>query len=54
MKQSRIKLIRDFFNPVTMSEMKALNAKDLAELGSAIARQKGLSQDDVDFELIPY
>lgn len=54
MKQTRIKLIRDFFHPVTMSEMKGLAFKDLAELGSAIARAKGLTQDDVDFELVPY
>ena len=49
-----IKLIRDFFAPVTMNEIKDLNATDRAELGSAIARSQGLTQAQVGFDLVTY
>lgn len=49
-----VKLIRDEFNPVTMQEMKDLTATDKAELASAIARNKGISQEDCSFTFVNY
>jgi hypothetical protein len=54
MKHNRIKLIRDFFAPVTMDEMKKLTKDDMAQLGSAIAREMGLTQEQCEFELVAY
>jgi len=53
-KVGAVKLIRDFFAPVKMDEMKDLTAKDRAELGSAIAKGKGLTQEECSFEFVNY
>lgn len=56
-KISRTKLMRDFFGLSgikAIREIKGLEDKDKAELGSAIARSLGLKQTDVDFELVAY
>ena len=50
----RIQLIRDFFAPVTMQEMKELSQKDLAELASTIARSHGYTQEQCEFEMVAY
>jgi len=49
----KIKLIRDFFG-ATMSDMKNLTSKDRDELGSAIARQLGISEKDAGFTFVEY
>lgn len=54
MKHTRVKLIRDFFNPVSMTEMKALTKDDMSQLASAIARAQGIPQDECDFEFVAY
>lgn len=53
-KWSAIKLIREFFAPVTMDEMKALTGADRLELASGIARERGLKQDDLQFTMVTY
>jgi hypothetical protein len=53
MKHKAITLIREYFD-ATLQEMKALSGKDRQELASAIAREKGLTQADCEFELIEY
>ena len=49
-----VKLIRDYFAPITMEQMKALTSEDRAQLGSAIAREQGLKQEQVSFEMVEY
>ena len=50
-------LIKQFFG-LTLLEAKAEKEKltdlDVQQIASAIARQQGLTQEDVNFELIPY
>lgn len=53
-KIGKVKLIRDFFAPVTMDEMKSLTAEDKVQLASAIAREKNLTAEQIDFELVHY
>jgi hypothetical protein len=50
MKFNTIQLIKDFFGNVSIEEMKCLTKQDRVELGSAIARQKKISPDQLDFE----
>lgn len=52
-KVGRVKLIRDFFE-APAREVMQLSKDDMAQLGSAIARQMGLKQDDCDFEFVAY
>lgn len=54
MKVGTVKLIRDFFAPVTLDEMRNLTPKDRQELASGIARSRGLTQEDCEFELVQY
>lgn len=57
LKQSRAGLIRNYFGlsgADAIREIKALSDSDKAQLGSAIAREQGLSADDLDFDLVPY
>ncbi len=42
---TKIKLIRDFFAPVSMDEMKKLTPDDRTQLASAIARENGITQE---------
>ena len=51
---SKMKLIREFFHPVSMLEMKDLTSADRDQLASGIARSKGLSQDQLKWELVAY
>lgn len=48
-----IKLVRDFYG-AKMDELKALPQKDRDQLASAIARQQGLTQDEVSFVMVDY
>ncbi len=52
-KISAIALVKDEFS-AKMDELKALPIKDRNELASAIARQRGLTQNDVSFDLVAY
>ena len=54
MKYTTVKLVRDFYAPVSMDEMKALTSLDRQQLASGIARFQGLTQADCEFDLIPY
>ena len=53
-KISATKLIRDEIPGVTIQEFKALPEADRLQLGSAIARNKGLTQDQLQFGLVNY
>ena len=56
-KKGSLVLIKQFFG-MTMSETKAevekLTDVDRAQLGSAIAREQGLTQEQVSFEMVAY
>jgi hypothetical protein len=56
-KVSPLVLIKTYFG-LTMLEAKAEKEKltelDVKQLASAVARERGLTQEDVTFELIPY
>jgi hypothetical protein len=50
-------LIREFFGlsgTEAIAQIKALPEPDRLQLGSAIAREKGLNPADLDFELCAY
>lgn len=51
---SRISLIREFFAPVPMDQMKALTELDREQLASAIARQKGITEEQAGFKFVEY
>ena len=56
-KRNKAGLIRDFFGlsgSDAIREVKALNEKDRVELGTAIAKSKGLTEADVDFPFVKY
>ena len=53
MKYKSIIMIREFFD-ATVQEIKALTSLDRQQLGSAIARQKGYSQQECEFEFVEY
>jgi hypothetical protein len=53
MKQKAITLVRDYFG-CSLQEMKELSGLDRQQLASAIARERGISQEDCEFELIAY
>jgi hypothetical protein len=50
---SQIALIRGFFD-CKVTEMKALTANDRAQLASAIARDKGLTEEEVGWPFVAY
>ena len=52
-KITAIALVKEFFK-ATLEELRALPAKDRIELASAIARSKGLTQDDCEFSMVEY
>ncbi len=51
---SATKLIRDEIPGVGIVEFKSLPEQDRFELASAIARSKGMTQEQVGFELVVY
>jgi hypothetical protein len=59
-KANALTLIKDFFKGENQSvaqfavEYKALTEKDKLELASAIAREKGLTEDDLTFSPVNY
>jgi hypothetical protein len=50
---SAVKLIKEEFN-ASFDELKALTPQDRAQLGTAIALGRGLTQSDVNFEFQTY
>ena len=48
-KIGKIKIIRDYFDPVTMAEMKSLTPEDRTDLASGIAFHLGLTAEQLDF-----
>lgn len=52
-KQSAVTLVRNYFG-ASMAEMKALTGQDRQQVASAIAREQGLTPDQVNFELVAY
>lgn len=46
-------LIKKFFNPPN-AEIIALPSADRVQLGSAIAREQGLKQEQLNFQLVEY
>lgn len=56
-KKGMASLIKDFFGmdaATAVKEYKQLSSEDKAQIASAIAREIGLTQDDVSFTLVPY
>lgn len=51
---TKIKLIKSEFPDAQIAEFKGLTEKDKLELASAIARNRGLKQDECDFEFVEY
>lgn len=50
-------LIRNFFGlsgTEAITQIKSLPEEDRVQLGSAIAREQGLTQEQVDFPLVAY
>jgi hypothetical protein len=53
MPSQKVKLIRDFFG-ATMADIKSLSPLDRDQLGSAIARQQGLTEEQAGFTFVDY
>lgn len=53
-KISAVKLIRDFFEIKTPKEIMDCTSEDRTQLASAIARQKGLTAEQLSFVPVAY